>query len=246
MTIQKQIIYILKVMLLMKYEDIVKRLSAVPLLKELSSEELEPFVQIAQTRFYKNKMYVFMQDDPLDRVFFIHSGKVKIYRTDLSGKEQIISILEPGEMFPHAGFFRHGTYPAHAEIVEDSFLIVIPIDKFEEILISYPELCIKIFKVLGEKIVDLQGRLEAQVLHNTYEQIILLLIRLCKSNGERKDEVFKLTTQFTNRELANMIGTSRETVSRTINQLKKKDYIMQDEEGFYLLDREALKQELFY
>jgi CRP/FNR family transcriptional regulator len=43
-----------------------------------------------------------------------------------------------------------------------------------------------------------------------------------------------------------MIGTSRETVSRTINQLKKKDYIMQDEEGFYLLDREALKQELFY
>jgi CRP/FNR family transcriptional regulator len=88
--------------------------------------------------------------------------------------------------------------------------------------------------------------LEAQVLHNTYEQIILLLIRLCKSNGERKDEVFKLTTQFTNRELANMIGTSRETVSRTINQLKKKDYIMQDEEGFYLLDREALKQELFY
>jgi CRP-like cAMP-binding protein len=236
----------MKVIPSMRHEDVVKRLSAVPLFKELSHEELAPFVQVAQTRFYKNKMYVFMQDDPLDRVFFIHSGKVKVYKTDLSGKEQIISILEPGEMFPHAGFFRHGKYPAHAEIVEDSHLIVIPIDKFEEILISYPELCIKIFKVLGEKIVDLQGRLEAQVLHNTYEQIILLLIRLCKSNGEKIDEVYKLTTQFTNRELANMIGTSRETVSRTINQLKKKDYIMQDDEGFYLLDREALKQELFY
>jgi CRP-like cAMP-binding protein len=236
----------MKVILSMKHEDIVKRLSAVPLFKELSYEELEPFVQVSQTRFYKSKMYAFMQDDPLDRVFFIHSGKVKICRTDLSGKEQIISILEPGEMFPHAGFFRHGKYPAHAEILEDSYLIVIPIDKFEEILISYPELCIKIFKVLGEKIVDLQGRLEAQVLHNTYEQIILLLIRLCKSNGEKRDDVFKLTTQFTNRELANMIGTSRETVSRTINQLKKKDYIMQDNEGFYLLNREALKQELFY
>jgi CRP/FNR family transcriptional regulator len=230
----------------MKYEDIVKRLSKVPLFKELSDEELEPFVKVAQTRFYKNKMYVFMQDDPLDRVFFIHSGKVKIYRTDFSGKEQIISVLEPGEMFPHAGFFRHGKYPAHAEVLEDTHLIIIPINKFEEILISYPELCIKIFKVLGEKIVDLQGRLEAQVLHNTYEQIILLLIRLSKSNGEQKDEMFRLTTQFTNRELANMIGTSRETVSRTINQLKKKDYVIQDEEGFYLLDREALKQELFY
>ena len=171
----------------MKQEDIIKRLSVVPVFKELSAEELEPIVKIAQTRFYKHKVYVFMQDDPLDRVFFIHSGKIKICKTDLSGKEQLISVLEPGEMFPHAGFFRNGNFPAHAEVMEDANLIIIPIDKFEEILITYPELCIKLFKVLGEKIVDLQGRLEAQVLHNTFEQIILLLVRLCKSNGEMVD-----------------------------------------------------------
>ena len=230
----------------MKQEDIVKRLSNVPLFKELTPKELEPIVQIAQTRFYKNKMYVFMQEDPLDQVFFIHSGKVKIYKTDFSGKEQIISVLEAGEMFPHAGFFRQGKFPANAEITEDALLIVVPINKFEEILITYPELCIKLFKVLGEKIVDLQGRLEAQVLHNTYEQIILLLLRLCKSNGEKLADKYQLTTQFTNRELANMIGSSRETVSRTINQLKKKDFIELVEEGFYLIDRDALQQELFY
>lgn len=230
----------------MEHKDIIKRLSAVPLFKELSIEELEPIIKIAQTRFYKHKMYVFMQDDPLDRVFFIHSGKVKIYKTDFSGKEQIISVLEPGEMFPHAGFFRQGKFPAHAEVTEDASLIVIPIDQFEEILISYPELCIKLFKVLGEKIVDLQKRLEEQILHNTYEQIVLLLIRLCKSNGEKMDQLYKLTTQFTNRELANMIGTSRETVSRTVNHLKKKEFVSQNEAGFYLINREALKQELFY
>jgi CRP-like cAMP-binding protein len=230
----------------MKQGDIIKTLSDVPLFKELSQEELTRIINIAQARFYKNKMYVFMQDDPLDRVFFIHSGRVKIYKTDFSGKEQIISILEPGEMFPHSGFFRRGKFPAHAEVMENANLIVVPIDKFEEILISYPELCIKLFNVLGEKIVDLQQSLEAQILHNTYEQIILLLIRLCKSNGERIDDRYKLTTQFTNRELANMIGTSRETVSRTINQLKKKEFIWQNEDGFYLLDQEALQQELFY
>ncbi|MCM2531872.1 Crp/Fnr family transcriptional regulator [Neobacillus pocheonensis] len=230
----------------MKHEDIVKRLSVVSIFKELSTDELGPIIKIAQARYYRSKMYVFMQDDPLDRVFFIHSGKVKINKTDFSGKEQLISVLEAGEMFPLAGFFRQGSYPAHAEIMEEANLIVIPIDKFEEILITYPELCVKLFKMLGEKIVDLQGRLEAQVLHNTYEQIILLLIRLCKSNGDRENDQFKLTTQFTNRELANMIGTSRETVSRTINQLKKKEYISQDEEGLYLIDREALQQELFY
>ncbi|WP_160721259.1 Crp/Fnr family transcriptional regulator [Bacillus sp. USDA818B3_A] len=229
----------------MELEVINRRLSQVPIFKELSVNEINPILKIAQTRFYKQKMYVFMQDDPLDRVYFIHSGKIKIFKTDQMGKEQLISVLEPGEMFPHAGFFRKGTYPAYAEVIEDAHLIIIPIEKFEKILIAYPELCIKLFKVLGEKIVDLQGRLEAQVLHNTYEQIILLLIRLCKSNGEKMGGQYKLTTPFTNRELANMIGTSRESVSRTITQVKKKNIVSLDEKGHFLINRDALEQELY-
>ena len=187
-----------------------------------------------------------MQDDPLDRVFFIHSGKIKIFKTDYSGREQIISVFEPGDLFPLAGFFRKGTFPASAEVLEDSKLIVIPIDQFEQILLSNPDICIKLFKVLGEKIIDLQNRLESQMLHNTYEQIIMLLVRLCKSNGVKVNGKYKLTTHFTNRELASMIGTTRETISRTITQLKKKNYIVLDEDGLYLIDRESLQQEIIY
>ncbi|WP_210367807.1 Crp/Fnr family transcriptional regulator [Bacillus sp. REN3] len=229
----------------MNRSEIQKQLKEVPIFKELSTEEIDPIIEIAQPRFFKNRMYAFMQGDPLDRVFFIHSGRVKIYKTDPSGREQIVSILETGEMFPHAGFFRKGLYPAHAEMMEDSSLIVIPISKFEEILISYPGLSIKLFRVLGEKIVDLQERLEEQILHNSYEQIIMLLLRLCRTNGEKKENGFRITAHFTNKELANMIGTSRETVSRTINYLKKKDFLQLDEDGCYLIDHEKLHQELF-
>ncbi len=229
----------------MHISQIRQQLKAVPIFKELSQEELDPIIEIAQPRFFKNKMYAFMQGDPLDRVFFIHSGKVKIYKTDSSGREQIVSVLETGEMFPHAGFFRKGQYPAHAEMMEDTQMIVVPISKFEEILVAYPELSIKLFRVLGEKIIDLQARLEEQILHNTYEQIIMLLLRLCKTNGEKLEHGFKLTTHFTNKEFANMIGTSRETVSRTINYLKKKEFISVDHDGCYLIDHEKLHQELF-
>ncbi|MEH6954462.1 Crp/Fnr family transcriptional regulator [Neobacillus drentensis] len=229
----------------MRNEDILKRLSEVPLFKELSEAEMEPIIRIAQLRFYKHKMYAFMQGDPLNQIYFIHSGRIKIFKTDFSGREQIISIFEPGDLFPLSGFFRRETFPASAEVFEDSQLIVIPLDKFEEILLSNPEICIKLFKVLGEKIMDLQSRLESKVLHNTYEQIIMLLVRLCKSNGEKANGKYRLTIHFTNRELANMIGTTRETISRTISQFKRKNYIAQDEGGFYLIDREALQQELF-
>lgn len=220
------------------------QLKEVPLFRELSDDELEPFIKISQIRYFKQKMYIFIQDDPLDRVFFIKSGKVKIYKTDLNGKEQIVSVLQEGEMFPHAGFFRKGNYPAHAEVMEDAALIVTPIAEFEAVLLKYPELCIKLFKVLGEKIVDLQNRLQEQIMHNTYEQIIMLLLRLSKTNGVIENEYHKLTMQFTNRELANMIGTSRETVSRTLNYLKKKKFVIPNEEGYFLLDCARLEAEI--
>ncbi|HWO96592.1 MAG TPA: Crp/Fnr family transcriptional regulator [Bacillus sp. (in: firmicutes)] len=225
-------------------EVIKKHLQGVPLFKELTEEELQPIVDISQMRIYKARSFVFMQDDPLDRVFFIHSGKVKIHKTDVTGKEQIVSILQAGEMFPHAGFFRQGTFPAHAEILETAQLIVTPIADFEGILIKYPELCIKLFRVLGEKIVDLQNRLEEQILHDTYERIVMLLLRLCKSNGVKEQNVYKITTHFTNRDLANMIGTSRETMNRTINHLRKKELVELDEEGYLLIHADKLEQEI--
>jgi len=219
-------------------------LKDVPIFKELTSEELESVVEISQSRFYKQKTLVFMQEQPLDRVFFIKSGKVKIYKTDVNGREQIVSILEPGEMFPHAGFFRKGTYPAYAEVMGDANFVVTPIADFEQVLITYPHLCIKIFNVLGEKIVDLQNRLQEQILNNTYEQIIMLLLRLCRTNGVKENEKYRLTTHFTNREMANMIGTSRETVSRTISQLKKNGVLQLNNEGLYIVDHKKLHEEI--
>lgn len=81
------------------------RLKNVTLFRKLSDQELDSIVKISQVRVYKPRTFVFMQGEPLERVFFIQSGTVKIYKTDINGKEQIVSILQTGEMFPHAGFF---------------------------------------------------------------------------------------------------------------------------------------------
>jgi len=111
-------------------------------------------------------------------------------------------------------------------VLENAQLVVVPISQFEKVLIENPELCIKVFKVLGEKIVDLQERLEAQILNNTYEQIIKLLVRLAKMHGKTLENgSFLLKGDFTNKDLANMIGTTRETVSRTLTKMKKEKLI---------------------
>ncbi|MGJ9458671.1 Crp/Fnr family transcriptional regulator [Oceanobacillus sp. CF4.6] len=216
------------------------------LFKNLTDFEMEPIIDLAKNRMFRQGTHIFMQGDPLTNVYFIHQGKVKIYRSDMHGKEQIVNILNVGEMFPHQGFFRKDNYPAHAEVLEDAILIYIPIHLFENFLITNPEICIKLFKVLGDRIVDLQNRLEEKILHNTYEQIILLLLRLAKSNGkEIAINQISITSQFTNKELANMIGSSRETVSRTLTQLKKNNLIKNDKGGNIIVNMKELQEELF-
>ncbi|QED48390.1 Crp/Fnr family transcriptional regulator [Cytobacillus dafuensis] len=226
--------------------EIKKVLSQFTLFRDLSDSEMEKIIEISISREWKKGSHVFMQDDPLENVYFIQSGRIKIYKSDINGREQIVAILKSGEMFPHVGFFRKGGYPAFSEVLENSILVVVPIDLFEKVLIENPELCIKVFKVLGEKIVDLQERLESQILNNTYEQIIKLLVRLAKIHGEEMDEgLYLLKTEFTNKDLANMIGTTRETVSRTLTKLKKDHLIETDSAGNIIIDPDRLLEEIF-
>ncbi|MBM7554052.1 Crp/Fnr family transcriptional regulator [Thalassobacillus pellis] len=230
----------------MAFHSTQQLLQNVPLFKDLTDTEMEPVIELAKSRVYRSGTHVFMQGDPLTNVYFISQGRVKIYKTDFHGREQIVNVLQPGDMFPHQGFFRKDECPAHAEILDEATLIYIPIPSFEQFLINHPEISVKMFKVLGDKIVDLQNRLEEQILHNTYEQIIMLLLRLGKLYGiEEKNDWIKLQTHFTNRELANMIGSSRETVSRTLTQLKKKKLVYTDTDGYFKIHPDALEEELF-
>lgn len=230
---------------LMKIEEIKRVLADFTLFRELNDFELTKITDIAISREWKKQSHVFLQGDPLENVYFIYDGKIKIYKSDINGKEQIVAIAKKGEMFPHVGFFRKGDYPAYAEVLESSTLIAIPISKFETVLIDNPELCIKVFKVLGEKIVDLQNRLEEQILNNTYEQIVKLLIRLAQNHGkEQEDGTILLKSEFTNKDLANMIGTTRETISRTLTKMKKDELIEVDDEGNMIVDIKILMEEI--
>lgn len=229
----------------MRTEDIKQVLSQFSLFRDLDDSELNHIVNISITRGWKKASHVFLQDEPLENVYFIYDGKIKIYKTDITGKEQIVNFLKKGEMFPHIGFFRKGGYPAFSEVIEDATLVVVPISKFESVLIENPELCIKVFKVLGEKIVDLQERLEAQILNNTHEQIIKLLVRLGRTHGkDQKNGYIVLEGGFTNRDLANMIGTTRETVSRTLTKMKKEGQITVDSKGAMTFNPSELLDEL--
>lgn len=223
-------------------EELYEFLMQFTIFKTLDKNEMEPIVEIAGSKTYKTGSMIFMQDEPITDVYFIQAGKINIYKTDYEGKEHIVNVLQKDDMFPHQGFFRKGNYPAHAEVLEDAMLVNIPILSFENFLLTHPEISIKMFKVLSDIIMDLQKRLKEKMMYTMYDQILLLLLRLAKRNGEMVDEdVSRITIQLTNSQLANMIGTSRETVSRTLTQLRKEAIVSTDSDGYLLVNRTLIK-----
>ncbi|WP_018933357.1 Crp/Fnr family transcriptional regulator [Gracilibacillus lacisalsi] len=230
----------------MKKQSIEEILHSIPIFKELTVYEIDSLKTIAHTKRYQKYTHVFMQDDHLSNVYFILEGKIKIYKTDFHGREQIVNILHSGDMFPHQGFFRHDNYPAHAEVIEPSTLVYIPKQQFEDFLMQFPQISVKLFRVLGDMIVDLQQRLEEQILHNTQEQVMMLILRLVKKHGkENRHGDVMLAKQFSNKELANMIGTTRETISRTLSQLKKESLIELSANNMWKIDVEKIEDKLF-
>lgn len=215
-----------------------------PLFRELTDDEMIPLVDLMKSRTFSTNSFVFMKDEPITNVYFILEGEVKIFRTSIEGKEQIVNILKAPDMFPHRGLFREDNYPANAQVMENSRLMYLSITDFEQFLIMYPHVSIKMFRILSEIIGDLQSRLEEKILFTVYEQIVMLLIRLTKNYGKQINEVeHKIGLQFTNQDLANMIGSSRETVSRTLTLLRRKKLIRNDDDGFCIVNYEELKEQ---
>ena len=90
------------------------------LFRGLSEQEIYKIVDISISREWNKGSHVFLQDEPLENVYFIYDGKIKIYKTDVNGKEQIVVYFEIRvKCFPHVGFFRKGGYPAFSEVLEN-------------------------------------------------------------------------------------------------------------------------------
>lgn len=223
-------------------QDIHHALRQVPLFQGLNDDELDQVAGISRKRTLKRKSIVFMEGGHKDAVYFVHDGLVKAYRTDEEGHEQIVSLLQTGDMFPHTGFFNQQTYPATTETLVDSTLIVIPVKYFEQLILNVPAISVKLIDVMGAKIVELQHKLQQMSGHDVHERVLNFLLKLADKLGERKGDHIHIELPLTNQELASSIGTTRETVNRFMNQLKKQNLLIANRSEIVILDLERLRQ----
>lgn len=223
--------------IMLEQVDILQR---VPLFSELNHEEISRLSMITSERIVNKKQFVFMEGEKREAVYFIRSGVVKTLRVDENGNEQVINLLQPGEMFPHVGFFDEGPYPSTAEAIQEAHLLVIRVDDFNELLMEYPRIAIKVMKMMGHQITQLAKRIQEFISDDVQHRIIHTLLRMAgKSINE--DGSASIDMPITNQDLANMVGTSRETINRIFNQLKKDGIIEANRKRIYIPNIDELR-----
>lgn len=223
----------------MKTVDVLRQ---IPLFSELNQEELQKVRAITTQRTYKKKEYVFMEGEKREAVFFIHSGTVKTFKVDKEGNEQIINLLRKGEMFPHIGFFDASPYPATAEVIQETELFVIRIDDFEELMLEHPQIAVKVMKMMSQKISELAQRIQTFISQDVRHRVIFSLLRLALESGKQTEQGVLIDMPITNQDFANMVGSSRETINRILNQLKKENLIEFGRDGILIRNMDQLNQ----
>ncbi len=217
----------------------IELLREITLFKDLTEEELSRVHNLAVERAYAKGEYVFMEGQEREEVFFIRRGLIKVIKVDEEGREHIVNILGRGKMFPHVGFFQDSPYPGTAQAMEASVLLSMRRNQFDVLLTEYPDMARKVMHVMGERILDLQAKLQELALFASHDRVTALLRHFAEEHGvERPDGVY-VKLPITHEEMAHMIGMTRESVNRVWNQLRR-DGVLKGQRDEWVLDMEKL------
>jgi CRP-like cAMP-binding protein len=218
-------------------------LTFVPIFSELSSETLEKIEKVGTKKTFQKNDVVLMEDEVGTALFIIVSGKVKVARTSNDGREVILTILSESDFFGEMAILDGQTRSATVVAIEDSELFIIQRTDFLELLKEYPEVSISLLQELTKRLRATDVKIKALSLKDAEGKVATVILQLADDVGKIKHgkvEIEKLPLQ---QDLANMAGTSRETISRTLHSFAKKGLIELDGNKLRITEYEKFKEQ---
>lgn len=217
-------------------------LAMVPLFSELDEDALNKVSDLMQKRTYpKNKM-ILMEEDEGDTLFVIDTGSVKITRISEDGREVILSMLGEGDFFGEMSLLDGEVRSANVVTLEESEVYLLKRSDLMRLLEKYPRISICLMEELARRIRQSDQLIESLSLGDAEGRIALTLLRLAEDLGIYKSGRVVMDNLPYQQDIANMAGTSRETVSRTLKLLEDKNFITKEGHKLTILDYEKFKK----
>ncbi len=199
---------------------------------ELDEEDLTDLVRIATKRHYKKNTMVIIQGDDTDSLYILLDGKMKVFIEDDTGKELTVRLLNSGDSFGELALIGEFPRSANVQALSNSTVFTISKNDYMQFLGSHPKMAMSMIRSLANMVRETTEELRHIALSDVYGRIAYTLEKhAVDRNGER------CIPKFTHREIANMIGASREMVSKVMKELEKGEYVTVEEKQ-YVMRRE--------
>jgi CRP-like cAMP-binding protein len=196
----------------------VSLLRQIPLFRDFSDEQLAQVQATVGERRYGKHQFIVREGDPGDTFFMIASGSVAVCRVAPDGRETILSILKEGDFFGEMSLFDSSLRSASIKTLTEVDVGAIRQSDFMGLIDRNPQIGKLLVVELSKRLRDANALIAATTSQDIRARLASLLLNLADQFGERVENGTRITLRLTNQEMANMIGTTRETVNRTLNR----------------------------
>ena len=212
-------------------------LKKIPFFSGMDNNDLNEIKKVVIERQFRKNTTIFSENEEAKGFYFVISGRTKIFKLSPEGKEHVLHICGPGDMFAEAAMFSGKIYPAYAATISDSSLLFIQKNGFLGLIMENPEISIKMLGALSIKLRKFTSMIEDLSLKEVSARLAKYLLDISVHTGSK---TFTLGIKKT--DLALKLGTAGETLSRTLKKFKDKHIINSNGNKISLLNIESLKE----
>ncbi len=218
------------------------QLAQIPLLNILSGQDRQRVLhELTEARYGKGE-FIFREGDPTEYFHIVKEGTVKCVKSNPDGKECTLKMLMPGDLFCcDAAAFDGSRHPGTAQPMGDVSILRMSKKAYFEMLRRSPDAALEVIKYLGNRLNEAQEKAKVLALERADQRLAALLVELGARNGIKESQGIRLPLRLTREDMANMVGTTTETVIRIMSRFKQDDLVTGTANRLVIRDLDRLK-----
>jgi len=218
--------------------------SIVPSLRDLSPEARRSLSDITSVRRYRKDAYIFIEGEDAEFVPFLVDGAVRSFRTSADGQEQTLRMVRPGEVLALEAFFARAPYAASAQASEPCTVAFVQARPLRALVQRRADVGWAFLQIYGQRLREAQEQMAELSGRDASQKLAAALLRLGEESGVPDGRAIFVPQHFTHRQLAQLIGCSRETVTRVLREFRQDRSVDLDPAGNLRIDPDRLQRHI--
>ncbi len=208
-----------------EHTNLASSLQRAGLFSNLTPSELQLLAARTVRKLFSAGELLFSEGEPCTGLHIVVRGKVRIFKTSMNGREQVLAVEGPGSSVAELPVFDGGPYPASVIALEDSEIAFISRRDFHAYCIEHPDVALKVLAVVGARLRRLVGIIEELSFTTIRQRLVATLVKLAQTQGQKTAQGIEFRLPDSHQEIANQLGTVRELISRNLMRLQAEGLI---------------------